>query len=193
MPGSCRERRYSAAVPRSACSYLHVRVLRWIKPFGTRRDQRARVRVERLTSRATSFRPLRAPAPVHGRDWHGLACGKCDAFQYTSPARSEPRRVRCVQRGPVQRWRWRAAGEVASNRGRPAAKGGVAPLTQEDLTLTVQHASARFMFTLLRRLPCRARLLRRLPCRARWEFSAACHSRLAGSCVCVRACVRACV
>jgi hypothetical protein len=27
--------------------------------------------------------------------------GKCDAFKYTSPAWSEPRRVRCVQRGPV--------------------------------------------------------------------------------------------
>ena len=29
-----------------------------------------------------------------------------------------------------------------------------APLTQEDLTLTAQHASARFMLTLLPQLPC---------------------------------------
>ncbi len=88
-----------------------------------RRCARACVRVERLTSRAISFRPLRALTPVHGREWHGLACGMCDAFQHTSPARSEPRRVRCVLRGPVQRWRWRAAGQVVSRRGRPAAKG----------------------------------------------------------------------
>ncbi len=71
---------------------------------------RACVRVERPTSRAISFRPLRALTPMHRRDWHGLACGKCGAFKYTSPARSKPRRVRCVQSG--RRWRWRAAGEV---------------------------------------------------------------------------------
>ena len=38
------------------------------------------------------------------------------------------------------------------SRGRPAAKGGGAPLTQERLTLTVRHASARC--TLLPQLPC---------------------------------------
>ena len=85
------------------CTHAYTRR---IKPFGTRRcAPRARVRVKRLTSRAISLRPLRALTPVHGRDWHGLACGKCDAFKYTSPASSEPRRVRCVQRGPLQRWR----------------------------------------------------------------------------------------
>ena len=64
----------------------------------------------------------------------------------------------CVQRASARALRTeRSIAKMAEKsyrvEGAQLRKTG-APLTQEDLTLTVQHASARFRFTLLRQLPC---------------------------------------
>ncbi len=150
-------------------------------------DARARVRVNGVRVRVNgAHQPSNIVSPSESADpsarkvfwgaglWQVRRIQKHESCVERASARAlRMREVQCkmaMQSGSRSRIESRASG--------CERRGAGAPLTQEHLTLTAQHASARY--TLLRQ---RAR-------RARSEFSAACHSRLAGSsCVCMRASV----
>jgi hypothetical protein len=130
--------------PAHTCTCVHAST-RWINPFrinpfGTRRCAR-----ERRTSRAISFRPRRALTPVHGTDWHGLACGKCDTFQiYESCVeRASARALRIERSSAKMAMQSGSTSRIESRVSGCERRGAGAPLTQEDLTVTVQHAFAR--------------------------------------------------
>ena len=155
---------------------------RGIKPFGTRRRPRARVRVERLTSRSISLRPLRALTPVHGRDlaWAGLwqvrriqVYESCAEQALARALRTEQSTAKMAMESGRDKW-YRIDGFELR-------KGWGAPLTQEDSTLTAQRASARCILLDVRVEHGRSSLRRAIH---DWQVVAAC--------ACVRACERAC-